>query len=70
MIRQTLSACLAAVLATQGALAQSVPATAAAPEDAVERGLIMQMDEAEKRLKTSQFVIRDAALNAYLREVL
>ena len=49
-----------------------VPATAAPyqPQDAVERGLWMQVDEAERKLQTSDFVIRDPALNAYVRGVL
>jgi beta-barrel assembly-enhancing protease len=40
------------------------------PQDADERGLWMQMDEAERKLKTSNFVIRDPALNDYVRQVL
>lgn len=39
------------------------------PQDKDERGLWMQMDEQERLLKTSNFVIRDAALNAYIHEV-
>lgn len=39
------------------------------PQDKDERGLWMQMDEEERRLKNSNFVIRDAALNAYVRDV-
>lgn len=42
----------------------------AGPVDNDERGLWMQADEAERRLKASNFVIRDAALNAYVRSVL
>lgn len=40
------------------------------PETAEERGLWLEMDEAERSLKTSRFVVRDAALNAYVRGVL
>lgn len=40
------------------------------PTDKDERGLWMQADEAERRLKASNFVIRDPALNAYVRRVL
>lgn len=49
-----------------------LPAAAApyAPQDEVERGLWMQVDEAERKLQTSDFVIRDPALNAYVRDVL
>ena len=39
------------------------------PQDKDERGLWMQMDEAERDVKTSEFVIRDPALNAYVRGV-
>jgi beta-barrel assembly-enhancing protease len=39
------------------------------PTDADERGLWMQVDEMERQFKTSNFVIRDAALNAYVRQV-
>ena len=41
-----------------------------APTDKDERGLWMQADEAERRLKASNFVIADPALNAYVRGVL
>lgn len=40
------------------------------PQDKDERGLWMQMDEAERDLKASPAVIRDAELNAYVHEVL
>ena len=39
------------------------------PQDKDERGLWMQMDEYERDLKNSNFVIRDPALNAYVRGV-
>jgi hypothetical protein len=39
------------------------------PHDRDERGLWMQMDEAERDLETSAYVIRDPALNAYVRGV-
>ncbi|MEP6786306.1 MAG: M48 family metallopeptidase, partial [Sphingomonadales bacterium] len=39
------------------------------PTDADERGLWMQVDEYERQMKTSNFIIRDAALNAYVRRV-
>jgi len=39
------------------------------PQDKDERGLWMQMDEQERQLKNSNFVIRDAALNNYVRGV-
>ena len=39
------------------------------PQDADERGLWMQVDEAERTFKTSNFVMRDPALNAYVRQV-
>lgn len=39
------------------------------PQDKDERGLWMQMDEAERALKVSPQVMRDAALNEYVRSV-
>ena len=39
------------------------------PQDKDERGLWMQMDEEERKLRTSSFVVRDPALNAYVRKV-
>ncbi|WP_375426843.1 M48 family metalloprotease [uncultured Sphingomonas sp.] len=47
-----------------------VIAPSGGPDDKDERGLWMQADEAERRLKASNFVIRDAALNEYIRSVL
>lgn len=40
------------------------------PQDADERGLWMKVDEAERTLRTSPAVIRDPALNGYVRGVL
>ena len=40
-----------------------------APTDEDERGLWMLMEEEERKLKTSSFVMRDPALNAYVRGV-
>lgn len=53
----------------------SAPAIAGAepayvPQDKLERGLWMQMDDAERELKRSPLVIRDPELNAYVRSVL
>ncbi len=39
------------------------------PQDNDERGLWMQADEEERNLKNSNFVIHDAALNAYIHTV-
>ena len=39
------------------------------PQDADERGVWMQVDEVERQFKTSNFVIRDPALNSYVRRV-
>jgi predicted Zn-dependent protease len=71
------------LLALAAALALPAPPTIAAdlatpaadptlyrPVDADERGLWMQMDEAERAMRTSPMVIRDPALNAYVRSVL
>jgi hypothetical protein len=40
------------------------------PQGADERGLWMEMEEAERTLKTSDFVIREPALNTYVNGVL
>lgn len=40
------------------------------PTDKVERGIWMEMDEYERTLKHGKDVIRDPALNAYVRQVL
>lgn len=40
------------------------------PQDELERGLWMQVDEYERDLKVSKQVIHDEALNTYVREVL
>ncbi len=39
------------------------------PQDQDERGLWMEMDEEERRVKASNFVIHDPALNAYVHDV-
>ncbi len=39
------------------------------PQDKDERGLWMQMEEYEREMKHSGFVMRDPALNAYVRDV-
>jgi len=53
--------------------ATAEPAVIAAPpyqpQDKDERGLWMQMDEQERQLRNSNFVIRDQALNDYVRGV-
>jgi hypothetical protein len=40
------------------------------PQSSDERGLWLQADEAERQLKASNFVVRDPALNAYVKSVL
>ena len=71
MRRVALAAMLAAAFA-QPVAAQTVPPSTAdyQPQGVDERGLWMEMAEAERVLKTSDFVIRDPALNAYVRGVL
>lgn len=67
-----------AVLAGLSLLVQPAPALARPPgetslgyqpHDADERGLWMLMNEEERKTRDSNFVIRDEALNAYVREV-
>lgn len=72
-----LCAALAAALAVpQGAIAQdsAAPALPSAhgyqPQDELERGLWYEMDEQEKLLKRSRFLVEDEDLNAYVRGVL
>jgi beta-barrel assembly-enhancing protease len=49
------------------AAAQVVPGYT--PQDKDERGIWMVMEEEERRLKASNFVMRDPALNTYVRDV-
>lgn len=61
------------IIAALGLLS-SVPSSANVgtgyvPQDKDERGIWMQMDEAERKLKTSNFIMRDPALNSYVRSV-
>lgn len=66
-----LTAILAASLLATAAPSHATQAEAVAhaPQDADERGLWMQVEDAERRLKGSNFVIRDPALNTYVRGV-
>lgn len=68
MIRRALSAIVAAaLLLPQPGLAQI--ATGYRPQSSDERGLWMVMEEEERKTRASHFLIRDEALNAYVREV-
>jgi len=58
-----------ALLATAAAPPPVVVTPGYVPQDADERGLWMQVDEYERQFKTSNFVMRDAALHAYVRQV-
>ncbi|SFP50155.1 M48 family metallopeptidase [Sphingomonas rubra] len=69
--RTALTAALA-LLGAMPAAGQGLKEPVAAgylPQDKDERGLWMQVDEAERQLKTSNFLLRDPALNAYVRGV-
>lgn len=60
-------------LAAQTTLPAAAPAPSTAgyqPTDELERGLWYQMDEAERELKTSKFLVTDPALNQYVQGVL
>ncbi len=61
------------LLLAAASLVAAVPAPvtdpAYQPQDKDERGLWMQMEEEERRLQTSEFVMRDPGLNAYVRDV-
>lgn len=58
-----------AALFLQGAAPPPISGAGYLPTDADERGLWMQVDEVERQFKTSNFVMRDPALNAYVRQV-
>ncbi len=83
LIKRLVTGLVSAALLVQPAAAQvsapavppAAPAIAGAepvyvPQDKIERGLWMQMDDAERELKRSPLVIRDPYLNAYVRSVL
>ncbi len=55
--------------ALMGAAPPPVTDPAFQPQDKDERGLWMVMEEEERKLQSSEFVMRDAALNAYVRSV-
>ncbi len=71
-MRKHIIGSLAALAVSVSALAANPPITAGAgyePQDKDERGLWMQMNEYERELKHSPFVIRDEKLNTYVRGV-
>lgn len=78
MIRRAIAAALLAgalvpkpLAAQSAAPAQPAPSTSGyKPVDELERGLWYQVDEAERELKTSKFLVTDPALNEYVRGVL
>lgn len=62
-----------AILAALLSLMAAAPVAAEGdhgPRDETERGLWQQMDEYERELKNSEFLMGDAALNAYVKGVL
>jgi beta-barrel assembly-enhancing protease len=61
--------CAAALLAAPVAADGLLATPGYAPTDKDERGLWLQMEEQERELKRSNFVIRDPGLNAYVRKV-
>ena len=70
-VRRAAAALLALATATPLA-SQGLKTPVAAgyqPQDKDERGLWMQVDEAERQLKVSNFLLRDPGLNAYVRGV-
>lgn len=69
--RRLIAAFLAGALAGQSLAAEPAPGTGGyQPTDELERGLWYQMDEAERELKTSKFLVKDPALNGYVNGVL
>lgn len=81
-MRKTLTMLLAATLATQPALAAERKAAAAeaerplpsaigyTPQDDDERGIWMEVNELERKYKDNKLIVRDPALNTYVRGVL
>jgi len=57
-------------LAAEPDVVSQSPASGHESDDKMERGLWLLMDEAERDLRNSPLVIRDPALNDYVREVL
>jgi len=76
--RHVAGAVLGVMALLTGTVAQAGQAVEAAvpsaigyqPRDADERGLWMEMEEAERELRNSNFVVHDPALNAYVKGVL
>jgi len=70
----TLATALAVVAPCSSLLSAAEPGEPASSDsvadDPVERGLMLQMDEVERDIRNSPLVIRDPALNAYVRSVL
>jgi beta-barrel assembly-enhancing protease len=60
---------LLAASALVGAVPAPVTDPTFQPLDKDERGIWMQMEEEERKLQTSEFVMRDPGLNAYVRDV-
>lgn len=69
-IAALLAAAMPVAAPAQQPAAPPISPAASGPQDADERGLWMQVDDVERRLRASNFVIRDDALNAYVRGVL
>lgn len=70
ILKKSVSAlCCAALLTGAAPVVPVVDPTSYVPQDKDERGLWMEMDEQEHKLQTSNFVMRDPALNDYVRNV-
>jgi beta-barrel assembly-enhancing protease len=71
LAREALAIAALCALAAPAAAGPAIADAAAGyqPQDTDERGLWMQMEEQERELKTSRFIMRDPALNAYVRSV-
>lgn len=72
-MKRALTLAVASLLTTAAAPGRSATTSAVTPgyqpRDADERGLWMQVDEYERQFKTSNFVMREPDLNAYVRRV-
>ncbi len=70
MIGRCCTAIAAMILASPSTAVAQTPPAGYQPQDEDERGLWMEMEEVEREFAHSNFVVRDAALNRYVRDVL
>jgi predicted Zn-dependent protease len=70
-LQLALLSCAALSAPTTAQQAEPIPSSIGyKPKDALEKGLWLEMDEAERQMRASKLLIDDPALNTYLRSVL